>query len=91
MGRKFATTKVADEQQIVLGWANVSVTADGTPVEDLQLDIIEPEELERAAYGYVLEFRDSGEEHDPSIRKKGRLMESVVFTGDKLNTMGIPE
>lgn len=71
MGRKFAITKVADEQQIVLGWAKVSVTADDTPVEDLQHDIIETEELERAIYGYVLEFRDSGQEHDPSIRKKG--------------------
>ena len=90
MGRKFAITKVADEQQIVLGWANVSVTADGTPVEDLQLDIIETEELERAAYDYVLEFRDSGKEHDPSMRKKGRLVESVVFTDDKLKAMGTP-
>lgn len=91
MGKEFAITKVADEQQIVLGWANVSVTADGTPIEDYQHDMIEPEELERAAYEYVLKFRDTGEGHNPKLRKKGKLVESVVFTKEKLEAMGIPE
>lgn len=57
----------------------------------MQDDIIEPEELERAAYEYVLKFRDAGERHDPGLRKKGKLIESVVFTREKMAAMGIPE
>lgn len=91
VGKEFAITKVADEQQIVLGWANVSMTEDGIPIEDYQHDMIEPEELERAAYEYVLKFRDTGEGHNPKLRKKGKLVESVVFTKEKLEAMGIPE
>lgn len=91
VGKEFAITKVADEQQIVLGWANVSMTEDGIPIEDYQHDMIEPEELERAAYEYVLKFRDTGEGHNPKLRKKGKLVESVVFTKEKLTAMGIPE
>ena len=91
VGKEFAITKVADEQQIVLGWANVSMTEDGIPIEDYQHDMIEPEELERAAYEYVLKFRDTGEGHNPKLRKKGKLVESVVFTKEKLEVMGIPE
>lgn len=84
-------TKVADEQHIVMGWANVANRADGTTIEDFQEDIIEPDMLEKAAYDFVLNFRNTGELHNPELRERGRLVESVVFTKEKIAAMGIPE
>lgn len=80
----------SEEQRLVFGWASVSLTIDGTPVCDWQDDIIAPNELETAAYAYVLCFRDGGEEHNPLLRKKARLVESCVFTQEKQRAMGIP-
>ncbi len=82
--------KSDDDKRLVFGWASVSVTLDGVPLEDRQRDIIDPDELESAAYEYVLNFRDGGEEHIPSLRKKARLVESCVFTKEKQAALGIP-
>jgi hypothetical protein len=51
--------------------------------------MIDPDELESAVYEYVLDFRDGGEEHDPTRRQIARLVESCVFTPDKLKAMGL--
>ena len=39
----------------------------------------------------MLNFRDTGEEHRPHLRKKGKLVESCVFTAEKQRAMGLPE
>ena len=88
-GRLFSVAKADDERHRVVGWASVAALADGTTVEDYQRDILEIEELEDAVYNYVLFFRDGGEMHQR--RGIGVLVESVVFTPDKLKAMGIPE
>ena len=75
----------------MFGWASIAVTVDGTQLEDRQHDVIDPEDLEEAAYEYVLHFRDAGEEHAESLRKKGRLVESCVLTREKQAAMGLPE
>ncbi len=85
-----AILKLDDDKRLVFGWASVSVTLEGMPLEDRQSDIIEPDELESAAYEYVLNFRDAGEEHIPELRKKARLVESCVFTKEKQKAIGIP-
>jgi len=82
--------KTDDDRRLVFGWASVVMTIDGQPVEDRQHDVIACEELETAAYEYVLQFGDAGEEHEPSLRKKGRLVESCVFTEEKQRAMGLP-
>ena len=82
--------KTDDDKRLVFGWASVSITVDGEQLEDRQKDMIDPEDLEEAAYEYVLNFRDTGEEHISSMRKKGKLVESVVFTEEKQKAMGIP-
>ncbi len=82
--------KSDDDKRLVFGWASVSFRENGELLEDLQGDSIEPEDLEAAVYEYVLNFRDGGEEHIPSLRKKARLVESCVFTEDKQKAMGIP-
>lgn len=85
----FDILKSDDDKHLVFGWASIIQTADGETVEDIQKDIIEPEDLEDAAYEYVLNFRDTGEEHLAGYRKKGKLIESCVFTEEKQRAMGL--
>ena len=87
----FDIKKADDEKRLVFGWALVSATSDGEKIIDHQGDIVEQEDLEEGAYEYVLNFRDAGEEHNAGLRKKARMVESVVFTSEKLKAMGIPE
>lgn len=87
----FDILKADDDKRLVFGWANIAFTADGEQLEDLQRDIIDTEDLEEAVYNYVLNFRDGGEEHIPTMRKKASLVESVMFTKEKMKAMGIPE
>ena len=89
--KSFSVLKTADDKRLVFGWASVSFTIDGEQLEDHQKDMIDPEDLEEAVYDYVLNFRDAGEEHIPSLRMKGKLVESCVFTKEKQKAMGIPE
>ena len=91
VGQDWAIIKSGDDKKLVFGWASISFTADGEQLEDLQHDIIDPEDLEEAVYEYVLNFRDTGEEHRPHLRKKGKLVESCVFTLEKQKAMGLPE
>ena len=87
----YTIAKMDDDKRLVFGWASISFTADGEQLEDLQHDLINPEDLEEAVYEYVLNFRDTGEEHRPHLRKKGKLVESCVFTAEKQKAMGLPE
>jgi len=80
--------KVDEEQQLVFGWASVSTRSDGRLVVDTDDEMIEPGELEKAAYDYVLEFRDSGEMHKGEAN--GRMVESFVLTPEKSQQMGLP-
>lgn len=89
--KEFGVYKTDDEKRLVFGWASVSIRADGEQIQDLQDDIIDPSDLEDAAYEYVLNFRDCGEEHIPDLRKKARMIESCVFAKDKMAAIGIPE
>lgn len=90
MGREFNIYKSDDDKRLVFGWASVSIRTDGTQIIDHQGDILDPEDLEETVYDYVLKFRDAGEEHISFLRKKGKLVESCVFTKEKMEAMGIP-
>lgn len=87
----YTIMKTDDEKRLVFGWASVAITVDGEQLEDLQHDMIDPEDLEETVYEYVLNFRDTGEQHNPRLRKKGKLVESCVFTVEKQKAMGLPE
>lgn len=87
----FQISKADEDKRLVFGWALVSATSDGEQIIDHQGDIVDQDELEQGAYDYVLDFRDAGEEHLASLRKKARMVESVVFTEEKLEAMGIPQ
>ena len=87
--RKFSITKSDDDQMIVFGWANVSMRIGDELIEDWQEDIIEPDELETAAYDFVELYREGGEMHERG--GVATLIESVVFTKEKMEAMGIPD
>lgn len=89
--KEFVIRKAVDDQHLVFGWACVSERRDGEEICDLQGDMVKPEELENAAYEYVLNWHVGGEEHDPFLQNKCRMVESVVFTKEKMRAMGIPE
>lgn len=78
------------EQQLVFGWANVTLQEDGTTPFDWHGDIIATEVLEAAAYNYVLQHGLVNQNHDWGT-ECGWLVESMVFTKDKMNALGIPE
>lgn len=81
--------KMNDDQHTVFGWANVSIDKDGSIPLDWEGDVTAPEVLEKAAYQYVLKYRGSGEMHQGEVT--GHLIESVMFTKQKMESMGIPE
>lgn len=85
----FDIYKSKDSEQLVSGWANVSINADGSIPLDWQDDVIAPETLEKAAIGFMLNYRDSGVMHKGG--SVGTVVESIVFTKEKQEAIGIPE
>ena len=83
---RFKVMKSDDEKMLAFGWASVSVRVDGEVIEDWQKDIVEPEDLENAAYEFVLLYREGGEMHERG--GAAVLIESVVFTEEKMRAMG---
>lgn len=85
--------KVDTDKRQVFGWASVT-EINGKPVVDLQNDVLETYELEKAAYDYVLNSRVGGEMHrrvgKSSPKQVGSLIESMVITPEKIEKMGLP-
>jgi hypothetical protein len=76
----------SEERRMVFGLASVTLKA-GELLEDLQNDVIRPEEIEKAAYNFVLESRQAGEMH--KTIGVGRLVESFMITSEKAEIFGI--
>lgn len=79
----------SNEEGLVSGWASVAINKDGSIPLDWQDDVIEPETLEKAAISFMQEYRESGEMHKGD--SKGVVVESMVFTKDKQQAIGIPD
>ena len=86
---RFKIEKVSEDKMLAFGWASVAIRADGEQIEDWQGDMIDPEDLEAAAYEFVELYREGGEMHERG--GTAVLVESVVFTPEKTALMGIPE
>lgn len=83
-------TKASDEyENLVFGWASISTRADGTQVLDKQGDMIDLEELESAAYNFVVKSYGTGDMHQSE--PFGEMVESMVITPEKLSALGLPE
>ncbi len=76
-----------EECLLVFGWAYVSENADGTVLVDSDGDSISIDVLEEAAYRFCLEDRGFGVMH--TGKHVGHLIESMVFTQEKLECLGI--
>lgn len=85
----YVIAKSDDAQQIVFGWANIAVTKSGEQTIDHHADLIDPDDLESAAYDFMLNARVSGEDHAGDV--DATCIESVVFTKQKAAAMGIPD
>ena len=85
----FDVKKSLDDRQIAFGYAMFSELKNGEPVVDTQGDMIEPYDLETMAYEYMMNGRDVGQMHETS--NEGCVVESMVFTKDKMKALGIPE
>ena len=81
--------KSDDDKRLVFGWANVAIRVDGEQIIDWQEDAIDMDDLEKAAYEYVAEFGTAGEMHQRG--GIGRVIESIVFTKEKADALGIPQ
>lgn len=86
-------TKADEDKRQVFGWASI-VEIDGQPVVDRQGDWISPDEIEKAAYEYVMKSRKGGLQH----RRNGDepfhasdMIESFVLTPEKIEKMGLPD
>ena len=85
----FKIHKADEDKHLAFGWAHVAIREDGEQIQDLQGDVIDPEVLENAAYRFVLMYREGGEMHERG--DCAVLVESVMFTKEKMLAMGIPE
>lgn len=85
----FDITKSKEDECLVSGWANVAVNADGSIPLDWQGDVIRPETLEKAAINFMMDYRGSGVMHEGT--EQGVVVESIVFTKEKQQAIGIPE
>ncbi len=86
---RFKVQKSNDEKRLAFGWASISQDEEGETLIDLAGDIIEPETLEKAAYNFVMLYREGGEMHERG--DCAVLVESIVFTPEKLKALGLAE
>lgn len=83
---RFKIQKSEDDKHLAFGWASISIDEAGEQLVDWQEDMIDPEELENAAYDFVRLYREGGEMHERG--DCAILVESVVFTEEKMEAMG---
>ena len=87
----FKLAKSDEEERLVFGWASVAQRTDGETVVDWQDDIVDISELEQAAYDFVQFYREGSEMHERGGFDIAVVVESMVFTPDKLAMLNIPE
>ena len=87
---RFRIQKSDNDKMQAFGWASVAIEENGEQLEDWQGDMIDPEDLEQAAYEFVQFYGNGGEMHQEDKRIVAKLIESVVFTEEKMKLLGIP-
>ena len=78
---RFKIQKSDNDKHLAFGWASIAIDEAGEQLVDWQEDMIDPEDLENAAYAFVRIYREGGEMHERG--DCAVLIESVVFTEEK--------
>lgn len=87
--RNVKIEKLNEDRHLAFGWFSIAFDPQGNQITDWQEDLIDEAELENTAYNFVIKYREGGELH---IRGGiGVLVESIVFTKEKQQALGIPE
>lgn len=82
--------KVAADQQMVFGWAYVTHDHAGELNVDKSGEFVDDTaEIEKAAYNFMLTSRNGDADHDNVV--KSTMVESMVFTPEKCEALGIEE
>lgn len=85
--------KADTDKRQVFGWAYVSKDHKGVQQVDISGEMVEPEELEKAAYRFVLTSRSQGDLHQRITKDAphvvGTMIESVVVTPEKIEKWGL--
>jgi hypothetical protein len=80
--------KIDEAKRLVFGWAYIAKTSDGQQVTDHSGEFVaDPNELEDAIYEYVETSREADDMHQGPVT--GHLVESVMFTPEKIEAMGL--
>jgi hypothetical protein len=83
-------SKIDEDRQLVFGWAYVTHDKDGKVSVDKSGEFVDDyEEIEKAAYDFVIRSRAGDADH--TNVKGSEMVESMVFTPEKIAKMGIPE
>lgn len=85
--RRIPIEKIDEERRLVFGWFSVIEKNGALIVDDIDDDFILPDDLEKAVYDFNLHARAADEKHDAVT--KGHLVESIVFTKQKKEILGI--
>jgi hypothetical protein len=80
-------TKTEPKRMMAFGWLYVSETAEGEQVIDHSGEFVTIEDLELAAYDWMLESQEGGDNHTRT--GVARVVECFVCTPEKLVAMGI--
>jgi hypothetical protein len=84
-----AISKTDEERQMIFGWAYVTHDTEGNVNVDKSGDFIDAvEEIEKSAYDFVLNSRAGDFDH--TNLKSAEMVESMVFTPEKIEKMGLP-
>ena len=81
-----------NKNNCIFGWGYLAIDKDGVQQIDHSGELVKEEnfeDLELAVYAYNLAFREADMQHD--CIAKGYLVESMVFTKEKMKIMGIPD
>jgi hypothetical protein len=82
-------SKYDDPQKNFFGWAYVTHDEEGNLNVDKSGEfVVDPSEIEKAAYDFALESRTGDVFHD--MGQHSTMIESMVFTPEKQEALGIP-
>lgn len=89
-------SKLDDDKQLVYGWMYVTHDTNGEIVVDKSGDFVDTiDELDDAVVDFVLHSRTGGVDHsrddEDSPVQASRLVESIVFSPEKIEALGLPE